>query len=116
MKKVKIGLLLTALFLFCFNYQICEFFYFDDIKSWWGLKVNIYSVVFACILASYSIGKSGWLKFWLYIGVGFSVSSMIDKIFLNVNEFTEADLLMIVITFAFAGVNLIKDRFDGKYK
>ena len=115
MKKVKIGLLILAIALFCLNYQICEYFYADDIKKWWDLKINIYSVVFGLILVSYSIGKTGWMRFILYIGSGFAVSSMIDKIFLNVNEFTEADLLMILTILIFASINLIKDRLNGRY-
>ena len=115
MGKVKIVLAIVSILLFSFNYSICEFFYADNVKLWWDLKVNIYSVIFAMVLFSYSIGKKGWLKFVLYIGVGLAVSSMIDKIFLNVHKFTASDLLMIIGTFIFASIDLIRYRLYGKY-
>lgn len=110
MKKVRIILNIIAILLFVLNYQICEFFYPEDIKQWWALKVNLYAVIIALVFYSASINTKGWVKFVLYIGVGFSISSVIDKVFLDVRVFTSMDLLMIVITFIFASINLIKER------
>ena len=71
MEKVKKPLLILGVLLFCLNYTICEIFYpnmdEESIQKWWDLRVNIYSVLFACILISYSIEARGWLKFILHI-------------------------------------------------
>lgn len=115
MRKYKFILTLLALFLFVFNYQICEYFYpyKSQLKNWWTLKVNIYAVIMMLIFLSQSLGNKGWLKFILYIGVGFTMSSVIDKVFFDVRVFTVSDLLMILTTLIFASINLIKDRLNA---
>ncbi len=109
MKRAKIFLTITAILLFVFNYQICEYFYplKPQLKSWWTLKVNIYAVIMMLIFLSQSLGSKKWLRFFLEIGVGFSISSVIDKLYFSVHDFTNSDIYMILITVAFATYNLI---------
>lgn len=113
LKKVKIILNIVAILLFSLNYQICEFFYPEDISKWWALKMNMYAVIIALVFTAQSLDSKGWLRFVLYIGVGFAISSVIDKLFLDVRVFTVGDLLMIVVTVILASINFIKERLNG---
>ena len=119
MKEVKIFLVFLGIFLFVGNYSICDYFYYNDevkdIKAWWGLKSNIYAIILALVLLSYSLGlKNRYLRFILEIGVGFSVSNVIDKVFFDVINFTKSDVIMIVITFGVAIYNF--KRYGRKNK
>lgn len=89
---------IIVVLLFIGNYQICEYFYKDDLNKWWDLKTNIYSVIFGLCFKIALIGRRGFLKFILLIGFGFSVSDIIDRIFFDVTNFTNADILMIILT------------------
>ena len=110
MSKIKIALPIIALLLFVFNYQICEYFYPDNINSWWTLKINIYAVIIALLFLYASFNKKGLTRFFLEIGVGFSVSNVIDKCYYNTREFTKSDVLMILLTIAIAFYNYKKNE------
>lgn len=114
MKKVKIIINIIAIILFVMNYQICELFYSDDIKAWWSLKVNLYAVIIALVFISHSLETKGWLKFVLYVGVGFTISNVIDKVFFDIRVFTSMDLVMIITTFIFAGINLMNEKLSNE--
>ncbi len=116
MEKVRIILTSLAVILFFSNYQICEYFYKDDLNKWWDLKINIYALIIAIVFVSQSIGSKGWYRFVLDIGVGFSISSVIDKIYYNVNTFTTSDIYMILTTVAFATYNLINGNKQSTAK
>ena len=106
MIEVKKFLHILAILLFVSNYQICDYFYFVDgvldKKGWWGLKLNIYAVVLAIIFYASRIGSKGFLRFILNIGIGFTISNMIDKCYYNVLEFRYNDIIMIILTVCFS--------------
>lgn len=114
MRTVKIILTLLAVVLFVGNYSICEYFYPDDIKSWWTLKVNIYAVIIALVFLSQSIGTKGVLRFILELGVGMSISSVIDKLYFDVHSFTVSDILMILTTLCFASYQYYRNAKTNK--
>lgn len=113
MKEVKITLYILALILFVLNYQICDYFYYNDeikdIKKWWGLKSNIYAIIMMLVFLASKINTKGILKFILNIGIGLCISNVIDKVFFNVLVFTESDFYMIALTFLFSLYDYIKD-------
>lgn len=102
MTEVKKILYSLAIILFVFNYSICDYFYYVngvlDSKGWWGLKSNIYAVIVGLVFISSSIGTKGVLRLILNIGVGFTVSNIIDKCYFNVLEFRYNDIIMIILT------------------
>ena len=100
---------ILALLLFVGNYQICEYFFPNNIKSWWTLKVNIYALILAFLFLYSSFNKNGIERFLLEIGVGFSISSVIDKCFYNSREFTKSDFVMIILTISIAFYNYRKN-------
>ena len=106
--------------MFSLNYQICEYFYplndDESIRLWWHLKNHIYGIVTATMLIASSMGVKGILRFVLDIGVGFTVSNVVDRLYFNTTQFTKADILMILLTFLFAIIDYKKDelRTDNK--
>ena len=111
---VKKILYIIAIFLFCFNYKICDLFYYNDdikdIKLWWGLKARIYDVVIFLVFWASLIDTKKWLKFILSLAVGLSLSSLIDKIYFDVFEFNQNDIVMIIITVCFSVLSYLKDK------
>lgn len=114
MKEVKILLYVLAILLFCFNYQICDYFYYNDnvkdLKKWWGLKSNIYAVIMGIIFYASSINTKGILRLVLNIGIGLTVSNVIDKVLFNVLVFTYNDIIMIILTLCFSFINYFKNK------
>jgi len=100
---MKLGLAIMAVVLFVGNYQICELFYENDLVKWWGLKQNIYNVIIAISFYLSTVKhdeKDRWYNFIINVGVGLCISNCIDRIFFDINYFTYADVLMIIITLA----------------
>lgn len=117
MKKIKTILVIIAVILFLVNYQICEFFYPNDIKKWWALKINNYAVVLALTFISYGINTKGILKLILNISAGLMISSVIDKVWFNVREFRYNDIIMIILTICFSVLDYLKVlKNDAKNK
>lgn len=114
MRIAKIILTSIALILFVSNYGICEYFYPDNIKMWWTLKVNIYAVIMAIIFLSQGLGTKGVLRFILELGVGISISSVIDKLYFDVHSFTASDILMIFTTLCFASYQYYRNAKTNK--
>ena len=116
--NLRILLYSLAVFLFVGNYQICEFFYPDldeeSVKAWWIMKSNIYSVIVVLLLLSSSISEKGVLRFVLSIGVGLSLSDVVDRLYFNTNQFNEHDLVMIAITIIGASISYKKEK-DAKH-
>jgi len=117
MKKVKITLIIAAIVLFVSNYEICDYFYPTmskaDLRGWWYLKSNIYAVIVALVFLSSSIGTRGILRFFLDVGIGFAVANVIDKVYFNVREFTDSDIIMIIVVILISAFDAYK---NSKYK
>ena len=113
-KNLRISLYVLSIVIFLFNYQICEYFYpledEESIRMWWHLKNHIYSIVIAISFIASSIDEKGVLRFVLDIGVGFTVSNVVDRLYFNTTQFTKADILMILLTFLFAIIDYKKDE------
>jgi len=105
-RKVKYVIPIISFILFVGNYQICEYFYPNNIKEWWHLKVDIYSIIIALLFIYSSLFVKRWIRFLFDIFVGLTVSNVIDRIVFNVRDFKWNDILMIAITFVFAFYNL----------
>jgi len=107
MKKVKPVLLTFALLLFVFNYAICEYYYpgTTNLKGWWFMKSDIYSITIMLILLSCNIGTTGLMRFIFSVGIGFSISDVVDRCYFSSRDFNETDIVMIILVFIFAGVD-----------
>ena len=114
MKEVRKLLFIASIILFVSSYKICDFFYYNDdikdLKLWWDLKSNLYSTIILLVFYASSIGRKGVLRFILNIGVGFAFSNVIDKVFFNVLEFNQNDIVMIILTVCFSVLSYLKDR------
>lgn len=114
MKEVKASLIILAIILFISNYSLCDYFYYNeevkDIKSWWYLKCDIYGIIIMLLLFALDIGSRRWLKFIISIGLGLTISNVLDRLFFDTRVFNSSDIYMILITVAFATFNL----FYGK--
>jgi len=113
-KNLRVLIIIFAVTLIPLNNHICDYAYplNDDssIKAWWYLKEDIYGVVIALVLLSYSISMKGILRFVLEVSVGLTLSNVIDRLYFNVREFTKADIIMIIVTFLFAIIDYKKDE------
>lgn len=111
MKEVKTSLIVLAIILFISNYSICDYFYYNeevkDIKSWWYLKCDIYGIIIMLLLFALDIGSRKWLKFIISIGLGLTISNVLDRLFFDTRVFNSSDIYMILVTVAFATFNLV---------
>ncbi len=89
----KLTLSTLVILFFIGNYHICNFFYplndAESVKLWWYLKTDIY-VLIICLcyitltLKSSSIKRIKFIEdFIISFGVGFAVSNVIDRWFLE---------------------------------
>ena len=114
MNEVKNILYILAILLFIFNYQICDYFYYNnivkDLPKWWGLKSNIYAIIMMLVFYASLIKTKGFLRLILSIGLGLCASNVIDKCFFNVLEFRFNDIIMIIITICLSIVDFLKNK------
>lgn len=118
-RNLRTSIYLLALVLFVSNYQICEYFYplMDDesIKMWWYMKSNIYGAIVALVLLASSIGERGVLRFVLDIGIGLSMSNVVDRLYFNTNQFNKYDVVMIAITIVVSIIDYKKRKRCQKH-
>ena len=68
-----------------------------DSYPWWVLRCNLYALTFLdLVLASY-LPKHKFSFFWMAFLVGLSISDVIDRTYFNINTFTVADRIMLVV-------------------
>lgn len=101
-KKVKHIVPVIAFTLFIANYHICEFFYHDNVKEWWHLKVDIYSTIIMLLFFYSRLFTVGKVRFVLDVFFGISASNVVDRFFFEVRDFRWNDILMIAMTLIFA--------------
>ena len=111
MKKdsIKTLLIVLACVLYVSNYAICELFFSDDLRNWWFLKCDIYTLVIVLLLLSYSIGQKKLVKFFLSVFTGLAASNFIDKFIFDSTHFETDDFLMIAITLLVSGYEWSKE-------
>lgn len=113
-KSLRTLLYLTSILLFVGNYQICEFLYpeldEESVKAWWIMKSNIYGLVVALLLLASSISEKGVLRLVLSVGVGLTVSNVVDRLYFNTNQFNKHDLVMIAIAIIGASISYKKEK------
>ena len=109
---------ILAILLFVSNYEICNFFYYNEeiknVSKWWDLKSNIYAVILSLVFYASLINTKGIIRLILDIGFGFCIANLIDKIFFNVLVFNEKDILMIIITVCIAVINYL-NNYNAKH-
>lgn len=96
--------------LFVGNYNICEYFYSDNLEMWWELRTNIYSIMFALAMFIALLGTSGLLRFILSVGVGLCMSDVVDQIFFDITTFNKSDIAMIFITLTISTYEYVRNR------
>tara|TARA_R110002020_G_scaffold221575_2_gene429706 strand:+ start:96 stop:431 length:336 start_codon:yes stop_codon:yes gene_type:complete len=100
---MRVFLLVFIILLWLSSYEICEYFYSNDLRAWWKLRTTLYSLIIALSFTLSSLNtKNKFVKFVLQIAIGFAYSDFIDRAFYNTREFRANDIVMILITFAFA--------------
>lgn len=108
---------MLAIVLFVSNYQICDYFYYNDevkdLKKWWGLKSNIYAIILCLVFFASALKSKGYLRFILDIGIGLTISNVIDKVFFNVLDFNYNDIIMITLTLCFSYLDYLKEKRNG---
>ena len=108
---------ILALILFISNYEICNFFYYNeevkDISKWWGLKSNVYAVILAITFYGSLIGTKGLTRLILDVCFGLCIANVADKVFFNVLEFNEKDIIMIIITVCLSVLDYLNNEKNG---
>ncbi len=98
---------LIVVLLFPFNYLICDLIY--DWNEHWdknlSLRFNIYSIMFLILFILAKNDKTNFSNFILSIGIGFSLSDVVDRCFFDKTVFDWKDILMIVLTLFFSYKN-----------
>ena len=85
------------------SFQLCEYFYSNNIEEWWKLRTTLYSLIIALSFTLSSLNtKNKIVKFVLQIAMGFAYSDFIDRLLYDTREFRANDIIMIILTFAFA--------------
>ena len=89
-------LALLTIVLFNSKYWICQYFYADDLISWWRLRVALDTFNFAlCFLIAYKYSK-GFIKDVFMVGMVFCGGDILDRYLFNINEFSYNDFLLIL--------------------
>lgn len=109
-RRVKLICSSTAIVIFAFNFKICEFFYHNDLTSWWFLKSDLLAISFCLALLASRVRTSGMTRIVISLGVGWSISDVIDRVCFNVRYFTWVDMVMIVLTIIYASYEYYKYR------
>lgn len=94
-------LVLDAIILYVFLYQICELFYSNDVDSWYKLKYTLLSTIVASLVLvnkvedeNLSEGKK--TEFLLNVFVGVLISDIIDRVYFT-TDFTYTDFVLLFI-------------------
>ena len=101
----KLFLSILALGLFCGGYGICFLVYPDfenHANEWFDLRMAIYAVIMAlCFYIPTLKANEQYIKhinFVSYIAIGFSASSVMDKLICGITNFTYSDYILIPFT------------------
>ena len=99
--KIFLSVLIVVLWLS--SYQICEYFYSNDIEAWWKLRTTLYSLIIALSFTLSNLNtKNRIVKFVTHLSMGLAYSDFIDRLLYDTREFRVNDIVMIILTFAFA--------------
>lgn len=104
-------LYISSIILWLSNFTICNYFYHDDVSNWWNLKMAIYNICIVLILFALRYKESIKFKLIINIGIGFILSSVIDRIFFGITDFLNKDYLMIVLTIVFSVYDYNKEKY-----
>lgn len=91
-----------------YEYGSVEYGLLND--KWWDLRLNITSLIFAGGFVLTRIGSDGALRLVLSIGVGMSISNVIDRIFFDIEIYTKSDILMVTTTIIISIYEYVRDR------
>ena len=102
--------ILTVL-LFPFGYWICLYIYPNDRIKFFDLRMNLIACILLAafvLLNKYATNKK--LVFIFDIGLGMSISDVVDRLYFDVTKFQKTDIIMICLTVLFAFVKYNKYR------
>lgn len=106
-RNSKITLSTLAIALFVFNFKICDWLCGNDMTKWWFLKSDIMAICFCLTLIASKIRTSGLCRIVLSLGIGWSVSDVVDRVFFDIRYFTMTDVIMLIITIIYATYEFI---------
>ncbi len=100
---MRISIAIAAVLLFCTGFWICELVYPNDLVAWTHLRMNLYSVLIFLAFVSCRMGTNTKLVNTIFdVGIGVSVSDIIDRVYFDVTKFQWSDLVMLSITIILA--------------
>lgn len=118
--RLKLLIISSALIVLAFPlmFWICELSYDINLESekWWMLRMNLYaSFIFLCFLLLKNLSENKILKFIFDIGLGLSVSDIVDRLWFKVYEFRTNDVIAILLTILFAIVDYNKKEIHSYF-
>lgn len=83
---MKFLIFVLSLALYSFNYQLCEYFFADNIEAWWKLKYTIFSFIVFLLVGAYKVQDKGiererWSMFAVNWFIGVMAFDIIDRCF-----------------------------------
>ncbi len=96
------------LILWLSNYWICEYFYSDNVPRWWDVKQSIYNICIILSLISISIETKGYIILVIDFMIGVIISSIIDRLFYDINSYDSNDITMITLSISITVLKFIK--------
>lgn len=101
---MKLVLSAAAVLLFTFGYQVCSYFYdpCKQVSQWWDLRMNLYSILILLCFVFSNMKVRTWeinhIKFVIGIGLGLSISDVIDRLLFDITRFQTDDIIMVIFT------------------
>lgn len=108
---MRIALSIISLILFAFGYWICLFIYPDDVVKFFELRMNIYScIILSCFYLASLNNSDKRVKLILDIGIGLSLSDVIDRLLFDITTFNANDYVLIVLTLLISIYNYARKK------
>lgn len=103
MRTTNVILIATIGILFCFNYDICNWFYDSAIetKEWWDLRFKIYSVIATLLGLTVFCNADRFLKTISIPILAMFIGDLKDRILFDEPQRHWSDILLVVISIIF---------------
>lgn len=115
MKNISTIISALAILLFMGNYSICDYFYYNDVVAWWGLKQNIYNAIIFifCFLAFHNVNQL-LPKTILCFGLMICFANIVDRLFFDIKTFEPNDMAMLAFALIFSGAFYFLYNTNGR--
>lgn len=115
MKYFKVVLCALSVILFVSNYQICEFLYPDDLKSWWECKGMLYSFIFLFLaIVAYEPKQYEPLRFVILNFILLSAGNIVSRAF-SLTDFVVSDGILLFVSMVFCALIIKWEHIHKHY-